>query len=294
MASKPIDVNRLALQIRALTIAGLDPSGGAGATADLQVMGAHGFAGVVALTALTVQSTKGVRRVQPVEAGFLKETLRCLGEDSPPAGVKIGMLATAENAGVVAEWLRTSGPARERVVLDPVIRSSSGAELLEPEGVRRLVRELLPVVGWVTPNVAELGALLNEPEAGRADVPRLARRLQALGTPPAVPDEAETSPPGPNQAEWGTQGVGGPDGAGLNVVVTGGHLEAPDDYLLLASGEESWFPGKRIEAGGIHGSHGTGCVFSSALLCRLLLGDTPFAAVTAAKTWVVRRLEGGV
>ncbi|HEX4066658.1 MAG TPA: hydroxymethylpyrimidine/phosphomethylpyrimidine kinase [Acidobacteriaceae bacterium] len=279
LLSKPIGVNRLALQTIALTIAGFDPSGGAGATADLQVMGAHGFAGVTALTALTVQSTKGVRRVQAVEAGFLRETLRCLGEDSPPAGVKIGMLATAENAGVVAEWLRRSGRARERVVLDPVIRSSSGAELLEAEGVRRLVRELLPVVGWVTPNIAELGALLGEPEPEREAIAGLARRLQGLGT----------SPPCQNQAEWGTQG-----GGGLNVVVTGGHLERPDDFLLTADGTETWFPGKRVEARGIHGSHGTGCVFSSALLCRLLLGDEPAAAATAAKAWVVRRLEGGV
>lgn len=268
LLSKSIAVNGLAPQAIALTIAGLDPSGGAGATADLQVMAAHGLAGVTALTALTVQSTKGVRRVQAVKAGLLRETLQCLGEDYPLAGVKIGMLGTAENVGVVAGWLQTAGIARSRVVLDPVIRASFGAELLEPEGVRRLVRELLPAVGWVTPNVAELAVLLEGPEPERRGIPGLARQL-------AREVEDQTVP-------------------GLNVVVTGGHLDSPDDFLLTMDGAEEWFPGKRVEPRGLHGSHGTGCVFSSALLCRLLLGDEPAAAVTAAKAWVVRRLEGGL
>ncbi len=233
-------------------------------------MAAHGFPALTAVTALTVQSMKAVRKVQPVGSDLLAETLASLEDafdgEQPIAGVKIGMLATAENVEVVAAWLRTSGIPRNRVVLDPVIRSSSGAELLEPTGVRRLVSELLPVVGWVTPNLAELGALLGESEAlanpiGRQAIPGLAKQL------------AESAP-------------------GLNVVVTGGHLDSPDDFLLTSDGDSQWFPGNRVEARGLHGSHGTGCVFSSALLCRLLLGDQPGEAVAGAKAWVVRRLEG--
>jgi hydroxymethylpyrimidine/phosphomethylpyrimidine kinase len=192
--------------------------------------------------------------------------------DQPIAGVKIGMLGTAEAVGVVAHFLRHAGIPQDRIVLDPVLRASSGPELLEPEGVRRLVSDLLPLVGWVTPNLDELAALLSTPARStpispspaptRDSIPLLAASLASLGSP------------------------------ALNVVVTGGHLDPPDDFLRTAAGQGHWFPGQRIEPRSIHGSHGTGCAFSSALLCRLLLGDPPLEAVAAAKAWVVRRLEG--
>ncbi len=272
---KPNGVKEMAELPIALTIAGFDPSSGAGVTADLQVFAGHRVTGVSAITALTVQSTRGVRRVEPVSGGLLRETLDCLVGDMAISGVKIGMLGTAELVGVVADFLRGAGIPRERVVLDPVIRASSGAELLEPEGVRRLVAELLPLVGWVTPNLSEAGVLAGAGAPGRKDMPGAAARLQALVG-------KETTPPWPRQTqarpEWGTQG-----GSGLSVVVTGGHLEPPDDFLRTASGEETWVPGTRIEA---RSTHGTGCAFSSALLCRLLLGDGPLEAVRGAKAWV--------
>lgn len=245
-----------------LTIAGYDPSSGAGVTADLQVFAAHGVFGVSAVTALTVQSTRGVRRVEPLNGGLLRETLDFLAGDGAIGGVKIGMMATAELVRVIAEWLRETGIPPQRVVVDPVIRSSSGAELLSSDGVVRVREELLPLVGWVTPNLAEAEALLGEGPVGRDGVPKAARRLAELG------------------------------GGGLNVVVTGGHLERPDDFLRTASGEETWFEGQRVEARGVHGTHGTGCVFSSALLCRLMLGDGLAEAVKGAKAFVVGRLEG--
>lgn len=267
MLPKSHPVKRLAETPIAFAIAGLDPSGGAGATADVHTMATHGVFGITAVTALTIQSSRRVARVLPVEPGFLRETLDALEENFPKnsgeiAGVKIGMLATAANLGVVAGWLRASGLPRERVVLDPVLRSSSGAELLEPDGVPRLVSDLLPLVGWVTPNLDELAALAVEPVPGRNEIPAMTRRL------------ADRLP-------------------GLNVVVTGGHLDSPDDFLLEAGGCETWFPGRRVEPQGIHGSHGTGCVFSTALLCGLILGDDPHAAVRRAKASVLRRLAGG-
>ncbi len=266
LLQKPYRVKQLAGETLALTIAGLDPTGGAGATRDLQVMAAHAVSGVTALTALTVQSTQGVRRVDPVDPGLLGDTLKCLGDAFGVsacgiAGVKIGMLATAAAVSVVADWLRTAGVPRERVVLDPVIRSSSGAELLVPDGLRRLTEELLPIVGWVTPNLDEAGAFLGEAAPGREAIPGTAERIAALAP-------------------------------GLTVVVTGGHLDPPDDFLRTATGEERWFPGRHVEARGRHGSHGTGCAFSTALLCRLLRGDDPAEAVAAAKTFVVRELSG--
>lgn len=255
----------------ALTVAGYDPSSGAGVTADLEVFASHGVAGVSAVTALTLQSKSGVRRVETVNHRFLQETLDLLAEEVTIDAMKIGMLATAELVRVVTNFLKRAAIPRERIVLDPVIRSSSGAELLSAEGVELVRTEMLGLVGWVTPNLAEAGALLGEGLPGRAEVPKVAARLQhmALGN----GHRADT-------------------GVGLNVVVTGGHLDSPDDFLRTAEGEEVWFPGERVEARGRHGTHGTGCVFSSALLCRLMLGDLKMDAVRGAKAAVVRRLLG--
>lgn len=244
-----------------LTIAGFDPSSGAGVAADLKTFWNHGFYGVSAVTALTVQSTRGVRDVQPVAPEWLRRTLECLAADFHVAGIKVGMLATADLVDTLAEFLRTVGIDRRRVVLDPVIRSSSGADLLEPAGVEKIRSELLPLVGWITPNVDELAALTGESVPDHPGVPRLARAIAAGG------------------------------GAGLNVVVTGGHLDPPDDFLLAAGGEEHWFPGHRVRT---TATHGTGCVFSSALLCRLVAGDMPVEAVAGAKAWVARALETAV
>jgi hydroxymethylpyrimidine/phosphomethylpyrimidine kinase len=235
-----------------LTIAGFDPSSGAGITADLKVFAAHRLYGASAITALTVQSTLGVRRVGPVSPDLLRETLDCLAGDLIFSGVKIGMLGTGEVAGVVAEFLGKSGIPAGRVVLDPVLRSSSGRELLSKDGVRRLKSDLLPRVGWTTPNSEELAVLAEMAVPSREAVPAAAARL------------AERYP-------------------GLNVVVTGGHLDAPDDFLRTADGETRWFAGERIET---RATHGTGCAFSSALLARLVLGDAPAEAVAAAKAYV--------
>lgn len=245
-----------------LTVAGFDPSSGAGVTADLKVIAAHRLYGVAAVTALTVQSTQGVRRVEGVEAGLLQETLDWLVADVAVGGVKIGMLATRANVGVVAKFLRTAGVPRGRVVLDPVVRSSSGQELLEVDGVEALRRELLPQVGWVTPNLAELEALTGMEVEGRAGVQAGARRLSEL-----------------------VEALGN---AELNVVVTGGHGARPDDFLRLAAGEEQWFAGERVET---RSTHGTGCSFSSALLCRVVLGDGPVEAVAGAKRYVREAME---
>jgi hydroxymethylpyrimidine/phosphomethylpyrimidine kinase len=235
-----------------LSIAGFDPSSGAGMTADLKVFAAHRLYGASALTALTVQSTLGVRRVEPVSPDLLRETLDCLAGDLSFSGIKIGMLGTGDVVEVVAEFLGKSGVPAGRVVLDPVLRSSSGQELLSDEGTQRLKRDLLPRVGWITPNSEELAVLAETPVPFREAVPAAAARLVEL-----YPR--------------------------LNVVVTGGHLEPPDDFLRTAEGKTRWFPGARIET---RATHGTGCAFSSALLARLVLGDAPADAVAVAKTYV--------
>jgi hydroxymethylpyrimidine/phosphomethylpyrimidine kinase len=247
-----------------LTIAGFDPSSGAGVTADLKVFAAHGLYGTAAVTALTVQSTQGVRRSDPVAPDLLAETLACLAEDLPVAGVKIGMLATSANVGVVAAFL---GDLRSRaqvlVVLDPVLRSSSGHPLLEPHGLARISTELLPQVDCVTPNTGELlllsGSLADEP-VGPAGVQAAAARLREL-----FPH--------------------------LAVVATGGHLTQPNDYIVAPGCTPEWIEAEWVET---PATHGTGCAHSSALLCGLVSGLPIHAAARSAKEYVTDALRAAM
>ncbi len=237
-----------------LTIAGFDPSSGAGVTADLQVFAAHGMFGTAAVTALTVQSTRGVTAVEAVAPEVLRDTLAALQADLPPAGIKIGMLGSAAVVRVVAEFLGTltALPERPLVVLDPVLRSSSGAGLLDPDGLLELESGLLPLVDWVTPNWAELALLAGmevrtEAEAFAATV-ELGGRHQKLG-----------------------------------VIATGGELDTPVDLLRTLAGWVERLAGEHVET---TSTHGTGCAFSSALLCGLLGGAAPAEAATRAKRYV--------
>jgi hydroxymethylpyrimidine/phosphomethylpyrimidine kinase len=208
-----------------LTIAGFDPSSGAGITADLKVFAAFGAYGVACPTAWTVQSTQGVQRVVPAQPGLVRDTLQCLAGDIPVAGVKIGMLADLRVLEAVIEWLR--GFSRQfpdaPVVLDPVMRSSSGRMLLAQAALPLLRRELLPLVSVATPNLAEAALLaelpVNSPESAEA----AAEAIRLLM---------------------------GPDGA---VVITGGHLtgaagrSTPDDLLLPPRGHAIHVPGTWVE-----------------------------------------------
>jgi len=258
-----------------LTIAGFDPSSGAGVTADLMVFAAHGLFGMSCITGLTVQSTLGVKAVYPVEASVLTETLACLEEDVPPAGIKIGMLGTKQAAIAVSEFLEgLRGRGSEiPVVVDPVLRASyelgasrAGSRLLEPGATYVLLHRLLPLADWVTPNMEEMGWLTAMLVKDRGDMEAAAERLQR------------------EVAEHG--------GRGINVVAKGGDLDVPHDLVLLANGEKTWLKGERVET---RSTHGTGCALSSALLCRLVLGVGAVDAARAAKEYVaeaMRRAEG--
>lgn len=237
-----------------LTIAGFDPSSGAGITADLQVFAAHGLYGTACITALTVQSTLGVSAVDPV-AKLIGETLEHLDADLPPAGIKIGMLGSVEAVLAVAEYLRKVRGRGIPVVLDPVIRSSSGAALLDEEGLAAMQQELLPLVDWITPNQAEL-AVLSGVDGGVEDGIRALARLHPH----------------------------------IHAVATGGDCKGDStlDVLLAPDGGLHRFEGERVAT---TSTHGTGCAFSSALLARLVLGAAPAAAVRAAKAYVTEALR---
>ncbi|AXC14625.1 Hydroxymethylpyrimidine phosphate kinase ThiD [Acidisarcina polymorpha] len=244
----------------ALSIAGFDPSSGAGMTADLKVFAAFDLYGMSCITALTVQSTQGVRSIEPVSPATVSATLNMLSEDVTFSGIKLGMLADRNICEAVAKFLEAS--PETLVVLDPVFRSSSGRELLEPAGVSFLRERLLRQVDWVTPNLEELSVLSGISVSKAEDVPPAAARLQDL----ASNSRRER----------------------LNVLVTGGHLDRPNDFLLTGDGEAEWISGDRVQT---NSTHGTGCALSSALLCRLILGDAPFTAASRAKDYVTAALQ---
>lgn len=244
------------------TIAGHDPSSGAGITADQLTFASHGLFAATVITALTAQSTLGVASVYPVPADFLRLSLEHLYADLPPAGVKIGMLGSVEAVRVLAGFLadlreRSPGGAPVPVVLDPVLVSSSGRALFPAESLKDLHRTLLPLVDVMTPNRAELAALTGRVITTDAELLSAAEALS----------------------------VRHPH---LALVLTGGDGEDVTDTVRLPDGTIHRFSGVRLES---RATHGTGCAFSSALLAGLVRRQSLPAAVAAAKRFVAEGIR---
>src|SRR6202162_156893 len=241
-----------------LTIAGFDPSSGAGVTADIKTIAAHGCYGVACITAMTVQSTAGVRRVEAIDPSLVSETLEELASDVAIAAVHIGMLGSAKVVRAVAEFLASgkagsgkagsgkagSGKAGSpgmlpNVVLDPILKSSSGAELLDAAGTRLLIEKLVPLADVITPNVDEAAVLTGLKVTDRDEMRAAAAKLHEMGS--------------------------------AAVVITGGHLEKAIDLLSFTTRqgvEEEVFKAERQRS---NSTHGTGCAFATALACHLAL-----------------------
>jgi len=232
-----------------LTIAGFDPSSGAGATADIKTIAAHGCYGVSAITALTVQSGLGVRRVAPVDPKFLTDSLEELTRDVKVSGVHIGMLGSGGVAEAVAGFLERANPAN--VVLDPVLSSSSGRSLIDQRGVAVLIERIMPLADLVTPNLDEAGLLTGLAVANLEQMKLAAERLREMGA--------------------------------KAVVVTGGHLDCAIDVLASEAGVQT-FRADLLESSN---THGTGCAFSTAVACQLALGRSFEMAVLLAKAYVL-------
>jgi hydroxymethylpyrimidine/phosphomethylpyrimidine kinase len=240
-----------------LSIAGSDPSGGAGIQADLKAFSARGCYGMAVITALTAQNTRGVSAVVPLDPDFVAEQIRMVFADVQVDAVKIGMIANAGIARAVAEALR---PHRGiPVVLDPVMIAKGGASLLDPDAVEALKSELLPLATLLTPNLPEAAALLGASEASdRHVMESQAIRLTAIGA--------------------------------KGVLVKGGHLgggESPD-VLVMDGKKVSWFAAARIET---RNTHGTGCSLSSALAAELAKGKDQEEAVGVAKMWLAEAVR---
>ena len=234
----------------ALTIAGSDPSGGAGIQADLKTFSANGVYGMSALTALTAQNTQGVSAVETVPPEFVIAQIRDVLADIPVDAVKIGMIATAPIAeAVVVALADYSGP----IVLDPVMVAKGGHPLLPPEAVLSLEKHLLPRATVLTPNLPEAAAILGVEEATNEDeMIAQGNALIAMG-PKAV-------------------------------LVKGGHLDGADstDVLVTLAGVTR-FSVPRVAT---KNTHGTGCTLSAAIAAELAKVADIRAAVAAAKTYL--------
>lgn len=244
---------------RVLSIAGSDPSGGAGIQADLKSIAAHGGYGMAVITALTAQNTRGVRAVHVPPAAFLTQQLDAISDDISIDAVKIGMLGDAEVIRTVRNWLVRVRPAV--VVLDPVMVATSGDRLLQ-QSAEEALRDLLPLAHLITPNLPELAMLLGEePAASWPAALDQGRRLAAA--------------------------------TGATILVKGGHLDdgACPDALVSTAGvlgtEVVEIPGPRVPT---RNSHGTGCSLSSAMAtAQARLGDWE-AALREVKPWLTGAL----
>ncbi|MEV4738208.1 MULTISPECIES: bifunctional hydroxymethylpyrimidine kinase/phosphomethylpyrimidine kinase [unclassified Microbacterium] len=236
---------------RVLSIAGSDPSGGAGIQADLKSIAANGGYGMAAVTALTAQNTQGVRDVHVPPADFLRAQLDAISEDIVVDAVKIGMLADADVIRVVADWVDAVHPPI--VVLDPVMVATSGDRLLDADAESALAR-LLVRADVVTPNLPELAVLAGRPVDGWDDALTAAQDLSRR--------------------------------IGAAVLVKGGHLpgdDVPDALVDASRGGLREFGGTRIAT---ENTHGTGCSLSAALATRLARGDGPVDAVSSTRDWL--------
>ena len=240
-----------------LTIAGFDPSSGAGITADIKTIAAHGCYGVAAITAMTVQSTAGVHRVAPTDSQLLLDTLQELTQDVNVNAVHIGMLGSGEVAERVAEFLTNAKPAN--VVLDPILKSSSGAALIDEAGVEVIREKLLPLASVVTPNAEEAAALTGLQVWSVDDMRIAAGKLHDVGA--------------------------------AGVVITGGHLEKAVDLLSPRRDKDAQtFKADRIDS---RCTHGTGCAFSTSIACHLASGRSLPEAVLLAKAFVTAAIASG-
>jgi len=244
----------------ALTIAGSDSGGGAGIQADLKTFAAMGVHGTSAITAVTAQNTLGVRGVHALPADFVVAQVDAVLDDLAVAAVKTGMLATADIVRAVAD-LAAAGRL-PRLVVDPVMVSSSGDRLLEPRAERHYVEALLPHAYVMTPNLREAEALLGRPIRTLADQRDAACALGALG--PAI------------------------------VVVKGGHavLDSVEEAVDVVWDGRSVYDLRAVRVD-TPNNHGTGCTFASAVAGSLSRGLAVGGALSIAKEYVSRAVLGG-
>jgi hydroxymethylpyrimidine/phosphomethylpyrimidine kinase len=237
----------------ALTIAGSDPSGGAGIQADLKTFHQHRVFGTSAITLLTVQNTVSVSHVEILSADLVTRQMNAVLSDIPPNAAKTGALGSVEVVRAVAAL---ASSFTFPLIVDPVMMSKHGSRLISPDAEAALRDELLPLAYLVTPNIPEAELLCSMEIRDQADMLRAARRISALGC--------------------------------NAVLIKAGHLDGPPVDLLLEGEEVTHFAGTRIDS---QHTHGTGCTLSAAITANLALGMTLNAAVDGAKRFVQSAIQ---
>ena len=241
----------------ALSIAGSDPSGGAGIQADIKTMTLNGVYAMSVVTAMTAQNTKGVSAILETDADFLGKELDAVFEDIFPDAVKIGMAASKRIIEKTAEKL--SFYNAKNIVADPVMIATSGASLIGREAVFALKEKLLPLADLITPNIPEAEALSGTDINNEYDMIKAAEKLSRE--------------------------------LGCSVLIKGGHRKDSADDILFCDGRVVFFRGKRIDN---PNTHGTGCTLSSAIAANLAKGYPLEKAVERAKEYISGALEAGL
>lgn len=240
-----------------LTIAGSDCSGGAGIQADLKTIAAFGLYGESVITALTAQNTMGVADVMPVPPQFLQKQLDCVFTDIVPDAVKLGMIPGVGQMKVIRDCLIKYRP--RHVVMDTVLVSTSGKNLMEPDAVSFYQQHLLPLADIFTPNLPEAELLLKRKIKSREE------RVAAAGV-------------------FALQYHG-------TILLKGGHDRDTADDLLFSDGHAVWLSQQRILNSN---THGTGCTLSSAIACGLALGLETEESVRRAKAYITGAIADGM
>ena len=237
--------------VTALTIAGSDPSGGAGLQADLKTFHQHGVYGMAAVTLLTVQNTQSVTRVEVLDAELVRQQIEAVLSDIPPGAIKTGALGSAAIIEAIA-----AVAFKAPLVVDPVMVSKHGHSLLAPDAQSALRTRLLPITTLLTPNTQEAAALLGTPVNTLAEAEAAAIAIARMG-PRAV-------------------------------LVKGGHLTGPEAIdVLFYDGRIVRFSAPRLDT---KHTHGTGCTYSAAITANLAKGHALEDAVRAAKVWLTKAL----
>ncbi len=239
-----------------LSIAGLDPTGGAGVLLDVKVFSLFGLKGSGIPTTLTLQNTSVFKGWSAVAPDYLKNALELLISDFTLYGIKIGMIGTPDNAKVIGNFLKKNRKNIPFVVLDPVLKATLNYPLFSSsEFIEILKKEILPFVDVITPNVSEAEVLTDSSVKKKKDLVKIAEKILKLGS--------------------------------KTVIITGWE-SGKFMWDLFFSREKNFFLKKKKLKGNFHG---TGCAFSSALLSYLVLGFNPDKAFKKAKTWLYLRLR---
>ncbi len=233
----------------ALSIAGTDPTGGAGIQADIKTMTMNGVYAMSAITALVAQNTTGVTGIQETSPEFLAQQMDAVFEDIFPDAVKTGMVSSSELIRVIADRLRYYKAVN--IVADPVMVTTSGSALIKADAVEVLKTELLPIATLVTPNIPEAEILSGMKIITGDDMQRAARHIGKA--------------------------------YGCSVLLKGGHSINDANDLLYTNGAFRWFEGKRVNT---RNTHGTGCTLSSAIASNLAKGFSLEEAVIRAKSYI--------